>query len=94
MKPLRHVIRHQCNPGTVRESIWDKRRGRGLDTLGAPSGVGLAHVRGGLDGGHELEGDVSDTDDADDAAGDDEPGAVAEDQATDEDVDWAKCVSF
>lgn len=59
----------------------------GLDALGAPPGVGLAHVGGGLDGGDELEGDVGDADDADDAAGDDEPGAVAEDEAADEDVD-------
>lgn len=64
----------------------ERRKGR-LDTLSAPAGVGLAHVRWGLDRGHELERDVGDADDANNAAGDDEPGAVAEDKATDEDVD-------
>ena len=59
-----------------------------LDGFGTPAGVGLAHVGGGLDGGDEFEGDVGETDDADDATRDDEPGAVAEDEAAAEDVDW------
>lgn len=44
---------------------------RSLDLLGAPAGVGLAHVGRGLDGGDELEDGIGDTDQADDGARDD-----------------------
>ncbi len=60
-----------------------------LDLLGAPALVGLAHVGGGLDGGDELEGDVADADEADDAARDDAQDAVVEQDAADEDVEGA-----
>jgi len=42
-----------------------------LDLLGTPALVSLAHVGGRLDGGDELEGDVSETDEADQRAVDD-----------------------
>lgn len=59
-----------------------------LDLLSTPaSGVGLAHVGRGLDRGNELEGDVGDTEDANDATGDLAEDLVAEDEAADEDVD-------
>lgn len=61
-----------------------------LDLLGTPaSGLGLAHVGRGLDRGNELEGDVGDTDDADNATGNLAEDLVAEDEAADEDVDCA-----
>ena len=76
-------------PAPAREpsTRWGKTEASGLDALGAPAGVGLPHVGGGLDGGDELEADVGEADDADDAAADDEPEAFAEDEAADEDVD-------
>lgn len=59
-----------------------------LDLLGAPAGVGLPHVGGGLDGRDELEGRVGDADEADDGAADDLPHrAGVEDDDADEDVD-------
>ena len=61
----------------------------GLDLLGAPALVGLAHVGGGLDGGDELEGDVGDADEADDGAGDDAEDGQAEQDGADEDVEGA-----
>lgn len=64
--------------------------GRLIDShlLGAPAGVGLAHVGGRLDGGDELEHDVDDADQADDRAGDDAQDVVVEEDGADEDVDW------
>lgn len=50
-----------------------------LDLLGAPAGVGLAHVARGLDRRDELEGNVGDTDNANNATGD-----VVDDMATEE----------
>lgn len=58
-----------------------------LDLLGAPAGVGLAHVGGRLDGRDELEDGVADTDQADDGAGNDAEDAAAEEDGSDEDVD-------
>lgn len=58
-----------------------------LDLLGAPALVGLAHVGRGLDGGDELEGDVADTDEPDDAAGDLAEHVVVEEDRADKDVD-------
>jgi hypothetical protein len=63
-------------------------RRRSLDLLGAPAGIGFAHVRGRLDGRNELEDDIGETDDADDGAGNDTEDAAAEDDGADEDVDW------
>lgn len=60
-----------------------------LYLLGAPALVGLAHVGGGLDGGDELEGDVGEADQADDAAGDNAQDAVVEEDGADEDVEDA-----
>ena len=59
----------------------------GLDLFRTPAGIGLAHVRGGLDGWDELENDVGDTDDADDGAGNYAQDAVVEQDGADEDVD-------
>lgn len=60
---------------------------RGLNLLSAPASIlSLAHVAGGLDGGNELEGDVCDTDDADDGTSDFAENAVAEEKAAEEDV--------
>lgn len=59
-----------------------------LHLLGAPSGnVGLAHVAGGLDRGDKLEGDVGNTDNANDATGNFGEEVLAENQAADKDVD-------
>lgn len=60
-----------------------------LDLLGAPAGVGLAHVCGGLDGGDELEDGVADADEADDGAGDDAQDVAVEEDAADKDVEGA-----
>lgn len=60
---------------------------RFLDALGTPASIGLPHVGGGLDRGDELETDVAEAGEADDGASDFGPDAVAEDQATDKDVD-------
>jgi len=61
---------------------------RHLDLLSTPaSGLGLAHVGRGLDRRNELEGDVGDTNDANDATGDLAEDLVAEDETADEDVE-------
>jgi hypothetical protein len=49
--------------------------------------VRLAHVGRGLDGGDELESDVSETDEADEGAGNDAQDVVVQQDGTDEDVD-------
>lgn len=82
-----YTIQSQPQPQHETEHASGETEASGLDALGAPAGVGLPHVGGGLDGGDELETDVGEADDADDAAADDEPEAVAEDEAADEDVD-------
>jgi hypothetical protein len=61
-----------------------------LDLLSAPASVRLPHVGGRLDGGDELEGDVADTDQADDRTGNDPEDMVVEKDAADKDVDWTK----
>lgn len=61
----------------------------GLNLLGAPASVCLAHVARGLDGGDELEDDVGDTDNTNDATSDLGEDHVPEDEAAEEDIDWA-----
>ena len=61
-----------------------------LDLLGAPALVGFPHVGGRLDGRDELEDDVDDAGEADDGAGDDGQGVLAQDDGTDEEVDCAR----
>lgn len=66
-----------------------------LDLLGAPAGIfGLAHVAGGLDGGDELEGDVAETDDTDDATSNLAEDEVAQQKAANEDVDLGVSVVY
>ena len=59
-----------------------------LDLLGAPAGIRLAHVRRRLDGGDELEDDVSNADETDDGTGNDSERAHVEHNGADKDVDW------
>lgn len=59
----------------------------GLDLLRSPAGVRLTHVCGGFDGRDELEGDVGNTDNTDDGAGDLAQDVVVEEDGADEDVD-------
>lgn len=61
-----------------------------LDLLSTPTGVGLAHVARGLDGGDELENNVTDTDDTDDTTSDVVDDHASEEKAADEDVDWPR----
>jgi hypothetical protein len=58
-----------------------------LNLLSAPTRVGVAHVRWGLDGRDVLEDDVAEADQADDGAGDILEPALVEDDGADEDVD-------
>lgn len=58
-----------------------------LDLLGAPAGVGLAHVGRGLNGGDELEDGVADANEADEGAGNDAEDAAAEENGSHEDVE-------
>lgn len=74
---------HALLPSRFEASI----RGPGLDLLGAPAGVGLAHVQRGLDGRDVLEGDVADADEANGTAGNLAEGHLANDEAADKDVD-------
>lgn len=60
-----------------------------LHLLGAPAGIGLAHVGGRLDGGDELEHNVADADEADDGAGDNAQPAVVQQDRADKDVEGA-----
>lgn len=60
-----------------------------LYLLGAPAGVGLPHVGGGLDGGDELEDGVADADEADDGAGDYAQDVAVQQDGADEDVEGA-----
>jgi len=61
---------------------------RGLDALGAPASISLAHVGGWFDRGDELEGNIDDANDADDGARDDPPQSVSDNEAAKEDVDY------
>lgn len=60
-----------------------------LYLLGAPAGVGLPHVGGGLDGGDEFEDGVADADEADDGAGDYAQDVAVQQDGADEDVEGA-----
>lgn len=60
----------------------------GLDLLSTPALVGLAHVGGGLDGGNELESQVSETSETDDGASDVAEHVAVEEKTANEDVDW------
>lgn len=60
-----------------------------LHLLGAPAGVGLPHVGGGLDGGDELEDGIADADEADDGARDYAQDVAVEQDGADEDVEGA-----
>lgn len=60
-----------------------------LYLLGAPAGVGLPHVGGGLDGGDELENGVADADKADDGASNYAQDVAVEQDGADEDVEGA-----
>jgi hypothetical protein len=79
------------NPPVSKSKVAIKRRL--LDLLSAPASIRLAHVRGGLDGRDELEGDVGDADDADDGAGNDPDDAVVQKDAANKDVDCATLIS-
>lgn len=58
-----------------------------LDLLGAPAGIGLAHVAGGLDRGNKFEDDVCDTNDANNGTRDVLKDPRAQDEGAQEDVD-------
>ena len=58
-----------------------------LHLLGAPAGIGLAHVGRRLNGRDELETAVGQANKADDGAGDDAQDVVVEEDGADEDVD-------
>lgn len=61
-----------------------------LHLLSAPTSIRLTHIRRGLDGRHELESRIPDTDETDDGAPDDLPDrAAVEDDGADEDVEDA-----
>lgn len=57
-----------------------------LDLLGTPASVGFSHVLRRLDGGDELESDVANTDDADDATSEVVQEVSPEEKAAEEDV--------
>lgn len=63
------------------------RRNAHLDLLGTPARVGLSHAARGFDEGNELEANVANSGDTDDATSDVGNGLVAEKKASDEDVD-------
>ncbi|KAF7560504.1 hypothetical protein G7046_g3645 [Stylonectria norvegica] len=70
-------------PASHRESF------RHLDLLGSPAGsLCIAHIARGLDGRDELEGDISDTNNADDSTGDLAEDMGTKEETSDEDVDW------
>lgn len=64
-------------------------RSASLYLLGAPAGIGLPHVGGGLDGGDELEDGVADADEADDGAGDYAQDVAVQEDGADKDVEGA-----
>lgn len=68
-------------------TLRTKKRGSNLDLLRAPVVV-LAHVRGWLYRGNVLEDDVSNTDEADDRAGDVAQDTIVQQERADEDVDY------
>lgn len=59
-----------------------------LHLLGAPAGIGLAHVGRRLNGGHKLKHAVGQADDADNGASNDAQGVVVEEDGADENVDF------
>ena len=61
--------------------------------LGAPASIGLPHVCGRLDGGDELEGDIGETDEADDGPVDLREDVFVEKDAADKDVDYMASLS-
>lgn len=65
----------------------DRRNAR-LDLLGAPAGIGLSHAARWFDQGDELEANVANSDDTDDATSNVGNGLFAEEKASDEDVDY------
>lgn len=60
-----------------------------LYLLGAPAGVGLSHVRGGLDAGDKFEYSVADANKANDGAGDYAQDVAVEQDGADKDVEGA-----
>jgi hypothetical protein len=64
-----------------------------LDLLSTPASIRLPHVRRGLDGRDELEGDVGDADDTDDGAGNNPEDVVVQKDAANKDVDCATLIS-
>lgn len=60
----------------------------GLDLLGTPASVRIAHVCRRLDGGNELEGKVAQSDNADNGAGNNLPPLGTDGYGADEDVDF------
>jgi len=75
-------------PGPPSPTAPDSLEGRCLNLLRAPAGVRFPHVGRGFDGGNELEGDISHTDQANDGAGNNSQDAVVEEDAANEDIDW------
>jgi hypothetical protein len=65
------------------------RQPRPLYLLGAPAGVGLPHVGGGLDGGDELQDGVADADEADDGTRDYAQDVAVQQDGADKDVEGA-----
>ena len=58
-----------------------------LNLLGTPALVALAHVRGGLDRGNKLQGQVAHADESDDRASNVAQHVVVQQNRTNEDVD-------
>lgn len=59
-----------------------------LDLLGAPAAIGLSHAARGFDEGDELETNVANSGNTDDATSNVANGLVAKEKASDEDVDY------
>lgn len=64
-----------------------------LNLFGAPTRVAIAHVGGRLDRGDELENNVANANDDDDAAGNVIDGPAFQAQATDQDVDYVSLLA-
>lgn len=75
------------HPPTNFHEDWDYPRG--LDLLSAPPGIGITHVRRGLDRGDEFEDAVTDTDYADNGAGNDAPPGRANCHGSNENINCA-----
>lgn len=69
---------------------WIARWSQGLNLLGPPTLVRLAHVRRRLNGRDELKDQVCDTDDTNDATGNLAQNVVVQEDRTNEDVDWTE----